>query len=86
LPALITTDITLEDGEDGCELCARLKTDEKTAAIPVVAVTGWTLDGHLGRAKRAGCDAVLLKPCSPVTLVAEIRKLLGARARVSPDD
>jgi|SRR4051812_17491681 two-component system cell cycle response regulator DivK len=83
-PVAITTDISLEDAEDGCELCNRLKTDAATRAIPVVVVTAWVLDGDLGRAKHAGCDALLLKPCSPAALVEEIRKLMRERAPVFP--
>ena len=75
-PSIITTSIGLQKGDDGCALCERLKSEEITRAIPVLVVTAWALGGHVERAKRAGCDAVLLKPCAPTTLVAEIRKYL----------
>jgi two-component system, cell cycle response regulator DivK len=75
-PHVITTDIGLAGGSDGCELCARLKADGRTRAIPVIAVTAWAMGGHLERAQRAGCDSVLTKPCSPEKLLAEIRRLL----------
>jgi two-component system, cell cycle response regulator DivK len=75
-PAIVTTGIGLPEGHDGCELCERVKTDATTSDIPVVVVTGWVMGGHIERAKRAGCDAVLLKPCPPSTLVSEIRRLL----------
>ena len=76
-PAVITTGIGFESGDDGCVLVERLKNDEHTSDIPIVVVTAWVLGGHVERAKRAGCDAVLLKPCAPTTLVSEIRRLLG---------
>jgi CheY-like chemotaxis protein len=75
-PSIITTSIGLQKGDDGCALCERLKSEDTTRAIPVLVVTAWALGGHVERAKRAGCDAVLLKPCAPTTLVAEIRKHL----------
>ena len=75
-PSIITTSIGLKKGDDGCALCERLKSEEITRSIPVVVVTAWAMGGHVERAKRAGCDAVLLKPCAPTTLVAEIRKYL----------
>jgi CheY-like chemotaxis protein len=75
-PAVITTGIGFDSADDGCVLVARLKNDERTSEIPVVVVTAWVLGGHIERAKRAGCDAVLLKPCAPTTLVSEIRRLL----------
>jgi two-component system, cell cycle response regulator DivK len=76
-PSLITTSIGLQNGDDGCVLCERLKRDDDTGTIPVVVVTAWALGGHIERAKRAGCDAVLLKPCPPTTLLSEIRRYLG---------
>ena len=76
-PSIITTAIGLPKGDDGCALCARLKSQDTTRGIPVLVVTAWVMGGHVERAKRAGCDAVLLKPCAPTTLVAEIRKYLG---------
>ena len=75
-PAIITTDIGLDEGADGVALCARLKEDPTTRDIPVVAVTAWAMGGHVERAFRSGCDAVLLKPCGPDTLLAEIRRIL----------
>ena len=65
-PDVITTDIRLSGGADGCDLCARLKRGDRTKAIPVIAVTACR--GHVERAKSAGCDAVLMKPCSPQRL------------------
>jgi CheY-like chemotaxis protein len=67
----------LQKGDDGCALCQRLKSEDATCGIPVLVVTAWAMGGHVERAKQAGCDAVLLKPCSPATLVAEIRKYLA---------
>jgi two-component system, cell cycle response regulator DivK len=75
-PAVITTGIGLLDGDDGCVLCDRLKHDERTKSIPVLVVTGWAMGGHVERAREAGCDGLLLKPCSPTALLSEIRRLL----------
>src|SRR3977135_4531659 len=60
-PSIITTSIGLQKGDDGCALCERLKSDDTTRAIPVLVVTAWAIGGHVERARRAGCDAVLLK-------------------------
>jgi len=75
-PSIVTTGIGLLNGDDGCRLCERLKSDAATSKTPVVVVTAWVMGGHVERAKQAGCDAVLLKPCPPSTLVSEIRRLL----------
>lgn len=78
-PHIITTDIGLSSDGDGCNLCERLKADARTKAIPVIAVTAWAIGGHANRARRAGCDSVLIKPCLPAELLTEIQRLLNLR-------
>src|SRR6202035_4895667 len=65
---------------DGWEATRRLKTDQRTAAIPVVALTGHALAGISEGAIKAGCDAFVTKPCLPEELVREIRKVLDLRS------
>jgi CheY-like chemotaxis protein len=61
---------------DGWEATRRLKADERTASIPVVALTGHALAGISEGAKKAGCDSFVTKPCLPEDLVKEIRRIL----------
>src|SRR5579872_6121355 len=75
-PDIITTAIGLGDGADDCDLCVRFKVDDRTRTIPVIAVTTWAIGRHVERARDAGCDAVLMKPCSPQDLLTEIERLL----------
>ncbi len=62
---------------DGWEATRRIKTDERTAHIPVVALTAHDGSGDLQRATRAGCDWFVPKPCPPDALVAEVRRVLA---------
>jgi len=62
---------------DGWEATRRLKNDERTAHIPVVALTAHDGAGELQRATRAGCDWFVPKPCPPDALVTEIRRVLA---------
>jgi CheY-like chemotaxis protein len=62
---------------DGWEATRRLKTDERTAHIPVVALTAHDGSGDLQRATRAGCDWFVPKPCPPDALVVEVRRVLS---------
>jgi CheY-like chemotaxis protein len=62
---------------DGWEATRRLKNDQRTAHIPVVALTAHDGSGELQRATRAGCDWFVPKPCPPDALVAEIRRVLA---------
>ena len=58
----------------------RLKMDERTRHIPIVALTGHALAGHAEGARQAGCDSFVTKPCLPDALVAEIQRMLSGRA------
>src|SRR2546428_6502907 len=75
-PDIILMDLSLPV-MDGWEATRRLKADERTTSIPVVALTGHALAGISEGAKKAGCDAFVTKPCLPEDLVREIRKVLG---------
>ena len=64
---------------DGWEATRRLKTDLKTAHIPVVALTAHDGAGELQQATAAGCDWFVPKPCPPDALITEVRRVLAAR-------
>ena len=74
-PDIILMDLSLPV-MDGWEATRRLKADQRTASIPVVALTGHALAGISDGALKAGCDAFVTKPCLPEDLVKEIRKIL----------
>src|SRR5262245_8939853 len=78
-PDIILMDLSLPV-MDGWEATRRLKADDRTSAIPVVALTGHALAGISEGAKRAGCDAFVTKPCLPEDLVKELRKVLDESA------
>ena len=82
IPDLIVMDLSLP-GLDGWEATRRLKADERTRSIPVVALTGHALDGHAQSALEAGCDGFIIKPCEPEALLNEIRKILRERSNQS---
>jgi CheY-like chemotaxis protein len=76
-PDVILMDLSLPV-MDGWEATRRLKADDATKDIPVLAVTGHALSGVSNAATKAGCDGFITKPCLPEDLVAEIRKVLGS--------
>ena len=80
LPDIILMDLALPR-MDGWEATRRLKSDERTKDIPIVALTGHALAGFAEGARLAGCDAFVTKPCLPDALVAEIQRMLASRAR-----
>ncbi len=77
LPDLILMDLSLP-GIDGWEVTRRLKADERTKKIPVLALTSHALEGYSEGARAAGCDAFVTKPCLPEELLNQIRKVLAA--------
>jgi two-component system, cell cycle response regulator DivK len=75
-PDVIIMDLSLPV-IDGWEATRQLKADDRTKAIPVIALTGHALHGHSKGAFDAGCDAFVAKPCLPDQLVVEIRRMLA---------
>lgn len=61
LPHLILMDVQLP-GIDGLELTRRLKNQERTRQIPIVALTASAMKGDEQRAREAGCDGYISKP------------------------
>lgn len=79
-PEVVITDITMP-GMSGFELAAALRTDGRTRAIPVIGMTAhWTREVHT-HAADVNMAAVLLKPCAPAHLAAELRRVLGVVRR-----
>ena len=75
-PDLILTDIAVP-GLDGIELCRKLRADDRTRSIPVLAITGYDDRHYPDRVRTAGADHVLMKPCEWDVLVSEARRLLS---------
>ena len=57
-PALVLMDVQLP-GMDGVEALARLRGDERTASIPVLALTAQAMHGDRERFLEAGFDGYL---------------------------
>jgi two-component system cell cycle response regulator DivK len=75
MPDVIVMDLTLPI-MDGWEATRRLKADERTRHIPIIALTGHAVAGQSREAREAGCDAFLAKPCLPEMLVEKVQELI----------
>jgi two-component system cell cycle response regulator DivK len=73
-PDLILMDIQLPK-VSGLDATRQLRSDTRTAAIPIIVVTSFALSGDEQKAKAAGATAYLAKPYSPRELLAKIREL-----------
>ena len=80
-PDLVITDLSLPQ-MDGFELVKQIRMDEALAKIPVICLSGHSDDAHEQRAREAGADRVLQKPCLPDRLAQEAVTLLRDRRGV----
>jgi two-component system, cell cycle response regulator DivK len=85
-PDIIATDLGLHGEINGFAMCEHLKSVALTNQIPVIAVTGLATPNEIAHARRVGCDAVLVKPCLPDTLLLEIQHLLKLRPKKPSTD
>ena len=82
VPDAIVLDLELP-GISGFEAAVQLRRARDTAAIPLIAATGYSHVKQLSQAKASGFDSIMVKPCEPAALVAEIERLLHASPRHS---
>ena len=75
-PDLILMDLIMP-GMDGWETIRRLK--QQGEGLPIAVITGAPYGDGAQRAKEAGCDAYILKPVLPETLLRLARDLLSRR-------
>ncbi len=74
-PDLILMDLSLP-GVDGWEATRLLKSDPATRHLLIVALSAHALAAEGERAREAGCDGFIAKPCLPPDLVTEIDRYL----------
>jgi two-component system, cell cycle response regulator DivK len=74
-PAVIIMDLSMPI-IDGWEATRRIKEDPRTADIIIIAVTGHATNYGLQKAREAGAEAVLTKPCLPEDLLRTISALI----------
>jgi two-component system cell cycle response regulator DivK len=86
-PDIVLMDLSLP-GIDGWEATRRLKADPATAHLTIIALSAHALSAEGDRAREAGCDGFIPKPCLPSDLVAQLGgflKLDGAHRTVNRD-
>jgi two-component system cell cycle response regulator DivK len=79
-PDLVLMDIQLPD-LDGIHALGRLRADERTAAIPVLAVTAQAMYGDRERFLAAGFDGYVSKPVNVRELIGTVRQHCDGRVR-----
>ena len=79
-PALILCDLQLPL-LDGYEVLRQLRADPITRAIPVIAVTAFSMPGDRTKVAEAGFNGYVSKPIEPEIFVQQIGKYLPRGAR-----
>jgi two-component system cell cycle response regulator DivK len=75
-PDVVVMDAGLP-GMDGWDATAALKGDPETASVPIMLLTVHSQPADLERAEAAGCDAYVVKPMDPASLVESVGKLIA---------
>ncbi|MDA3972353.1 MAG: response regulator [Desulfobulbaceae bacterium] len=75
-PCFILMDIQLP-GITGMEAARQLQDAGEGRAIPIIAVTSYAQKGDRQKAIDAGCNGYIEKPYDPLTIMAEIHKIIG---------
>ena len=78
-PALILMDLSLPI-MDGWEATRRIKADEATRGIPVIALTAHAMVSDRERAMQSGCDDYDTKPVDLERLLGKMQALLPTGA------
>ena len=79
-PDLVLMDIHLPD-IDGVEALRRLRANERTASVPVLALTAQAMEGDRERFLAGGFDGYLSKPVNIHDLVDAVRRHCGGDSR-----
>lgn len=74
-PDLILMDIHLP-GMDGLSVVRAMKAEERTARIPILALTAHAMRGDKDRFLEAGCDGYISKPIDVKTFLASLQRYL----------
>jgi two-component system cell cycle response regulator DivK len=78
MPDIILMDLDLPV-VDGWEATRRLKSDQKTRHIPIIALTAHAMSGSREKALAAGCDEFDTKPVDFDRLIQKINFVLASR-------
>ena len=72
-------------GMTGLEICRALRSDARTAAIPIIMVTAKAEESDRIVGLELGADDYVAKPFSPNELIARVRALLRRTQRTEPE-
>ncbi|HET6446994.1 MAG TPA: response regulator [candidate division Zixibacteria bacterium] len=75
IPDLMILDIMMP-GIDGFYVCEQLRSDEKTANLPIIVLSAMTDADSVNRGKEVGATMYLKKPVSPDDLTRHVQEVI----------
>ena len=84
-PDVLLLDVMLP-GLDGLSVCRTVRSDQRTAAIPIIMITAKGEESDRIVGLEIGADDYIAKPFSPNEVIARIRALLRRAHRAGPVD
>jgi DNA-binding response OmpR family regulator len=79
-PHAVVLDLMLP-GIDGFKVARRLRSDDRTHEVAIIAVTALTSQKFENLALAAGCDAFMSKPVLTAALIGELVRQIARRAK-----
>ena len=80
IPDIILMDMSLPE-LDGWEATKKIKANQHTKDIPVIAITAHAMTGDREKCLQAGCDDYDTKPVEFPRLLVKINNLIGKKPR-----
>ena len=65
---------------DGFEVIRQIRSNEKIAGIPIMAVTAQAMPGDADKCRKKGADDYISKPINTELLVEKLGKILGKKS------
>ncbi len=75
-PDFIMLDIQLPD-MNGLDVLQAIRGSDINGEVPVIAITSYAMSGDREKMLAAGCDGYIEKPIDPVTIINQIREIIG---------
>ena len=82
-PDLIILDVMLP-GIDGFEICHRLRSEPRTAPLPILMLSAKAQEIDKDTGVKVGADDYLAKPADPSEIVSRVESLLAQKKPTAP--